>query len=97
MDSASKHLFSHKVLSAEQIREVIGARPRAKKVIMCHGTFDVVHPGHVRHMLYAKTKADVLIASLTADEHIKKGNMRPYVPQALRAHMGGLERIERGS
>jgi len=95
MDSASKHLFSHKVLSAEQIREVIGARPRAKKVIMCHGTFDVVHPGHVRHLLYAKTKADVLIASLTADEHIKKGNMRPYVPQALRAmNLAALEMVD---
>lgn len=95
MDLASKHLFSHKIMSAEQIREVIGARPRAKKVIMCHGTFDVVHPGHVRHLLYAKTKADVLIASLTADEHIKKGNMRPYVPQALRAmNLAALEMVD---
>jgi len=95
MDSASKHIFSHKILSAEQIREVIGARPRAKKVIMCHGTFDVVHPGHVRHLLYAKTKADVLIASLTADEHIKKGNMRPYVPQSLRAmNLAALEMVD---
>ncbi len=95
MDSASKHLFSHKVMSAEQIREVIGTYPRAKKVIMCHGTFDVVHPGHVRHLLYAKTKADVLIASLTADEHIKKGNMRPYVPQALRAmNLAALEMVD---
>ena len=95
MDSASKHLFSHKVMSAEQIREVIGTHPRAKKVIMCHGTFDVVHPGHVRHLLYAKTKADVLIASLTADEHIKKGNMRPYVPQALRAmNLAALEMVD---
>jgi rfaE bifunctional protein kinase chain/domain len=85
MDAASQHLFSYKIKTAQQIREIIGARPRAKKVIMCHGTFDVVHPGHVRHLLYAKTKADLVIASLTADEHIKKGNMRPYVPQALRA------------
>jgi rfaE bifunctional protein kinase chain/domain/rfaE bifunctional protein nucleotidyltransferase chain/domain len=95
MDLESKHLFSHKVMSAEQIREVIGARPRGKKVIMCHGTFDVVHPGHVRHLLYAKTKADLLIASLTADEHIKKGNMRPYVPQALRAmNLAALEMVD---
>ena len=95
MDLESKHLFSHKIISAEQIREVIGARPRSKKVIMCHGTFDVVHPGHVRHLLYAKTKADLLIASLTADEHIKKGNMRPYVPQGLRAmNLAALEMVD---
>ena len=95
MDASSKHLFSHKVMTAEQIREVIGSRPRAKKVIMCHGTFDVVHPGHVRHLLYAKTKADLLIASLTADEHIKKGNLRPYVPQDLRAmNLAALEMVD---
>ena len=61
MDPASKLLFSHKIKTAAQIAEIIGPRPRKKKVIMCHGTFDVVHPGHIRHMLYAKTKADILI------------------------------------
>ena len=40
---------------------------------MCHGNFDVVHPGHVRHLTYAKTKAAILIVSITADEFIKKG------------------------
>ena len=95
MDAASKHLFSHKIKTAEQIRDAIGPRPRKKKVIMCHGTFDVVHPGHIRHMLYAKTKADILIASLTTDEHIKKGNMRPYVPEDLRAvNLAALEMVD---
>lgn len=95
MDAASKHFFSHKIISAEQLQEALGPRPREKKVIMCHGTFDVVHPGHVRHLLYAKTKADVVIASLTADEHIKKGNMRPYVPEALRAmNLAALEMVD---
>ena len=52
---------------------------------MCHGVFDVVHPGHMRHLIYAKSKADVLVASLTADRHIEKGKFRPHVPQNLRA------------
>jgi len=95
MDAASRHLFSHKIKTAEQVREAIGKRPRKKKVIMCHGTFDVVHPGHVRHLLYAKTKAGVLIASLTADVHIMKGNMRPYVPEDLRAiNLAALEMVD---
>jgi rfaE bifunctional protein kinase chain/domain len=95
MDAASKHLYSHKVKTAEQVRDAIGARPRKRKVIMCHGTFDVVHPGHIRHLLYAKTKADVLIASLTADTHITKGNLRPYVPEELRAvNLAALEMVD---
>lgn len=95
MDLESKKPFLHKIKSPEEIRCEIGARPRQKKVIMCHGTFDVVHPGHIRHMLYAKTKADVLIASLTADQHIAKGNMRPFVPQDLRAiNLAALEMVD---
>ena len=95
MDAASRHLFSHKIKTAGQIRQAIGPRPRTKRVIMCHGTFDVVHPGHVRHLLYAKTKADILIASLTGDEHIVKGNMRPYVPEDLRAvNLAALEMVD---
>ena len=95
MDAASKHLYSHKIKTAEELRDAIGPRPRKKKAIMCHGTFDVVHPGHVRHLLYAKTKADILIASLTADEHIKKGNLRPYVPEDLRAvNLAALEMVD---
>ena len=61
---------------------------------MCHGTFDVVHPGHIRHLLYAKTKAKILIASLTSDDHINKSNMRPYVPEDLRAqNLAALEMV----
>ena len=41
---------------------------------MCHGTFDLVHPGHIRHLMYAKSKADILVASLTCDAHISKAN-----------------------
>ena len=39
---------------------------------MCHGTFDLVHPGHIRHLIYAKSKASILVASLTSDESISK-------------------------
>src|SRR6266511_186403 len=95
MDAASKHLFSHKIKSPGQVRDAVGPRPRDKKVIMCHGTFDIVHPGHVRHLLYAKSKADVLIASLTADAHIVKGQLRPFVPQELRAfNLAALECVD---
>ena len=95
MDAASRHLFSHKIRTADEIREAIGPRPRNKRVIMCHGTFDVVHPGHIRHLLYAKTKADLLIASLTADVHITKANLRPYVPEDLRAiNLAALEMVD---
>ena len=84
MESLGSH-FKHKIKSAAEIAAIIGPPPRQRKVIMCHGVFDVVHPGHLRHLLYAKSKADILVASLTADHHIAKGRYRPHVPQDLRA------------
>lgn len=77
--------YRDKIKSAQELHEILGKPPREDKVVMCHGVFDVVHPGHVRHLLYAKSKGQVLIASLTADKHIKKGTYRPHVPQELRA------------
>jgi rfaE bifunctional protein kinase chain/domain/rfaE bifunctional protein nucleotidyltransferase chain/domain len=95
MDQASIGQIGHKIKTVEQLCAIIGSRPRQKKVIMCHGTFDVVHPGHVRHLLYAKTKGDILVASLTADEHVEKGNFRPYVPEDLRAiNLAALEMVD---
>ena len=95
MDDASKSLVSHKIRTAQEIAAAVGPRPREKKVIMCHGTFDIVHPGHVRHLLYAKSKGDVLVASLTADAHIAKANFRPFVPQELRAfNLAALEVVD---
>jgi rfaE bifunctional protein kinase chain/domain/rfaE bifunctional protein nucleotidyltransferase chain/domain len=95
MDEASSRIVSRKVKTAEEIAAAIGKRPRDKKVIMCHGTFDIVHPGHVRHLLYAKSKGDLLVASLTADAHIAKANFRPFVPQELRAfNLAALEVVD---
>ncbi|HVI12372.1 MAG TPA: PfkB family carbohydrate kinase [Pseudolabrys sp.] len=85
MTFALSDKYQHKIKSATELREILGKAPRVNKVIMCHGVFDIVHPGHVRHLLYAKSKASVLIASLTADRHIDKGMYRPHVPQDLRA------------
>ena len=77
--------YRRKITTPEELRDILGPRPRETKAIMCHGTFDVVHPGHIRHLIYAKSKADILIASLTCDAHVTKGDFRPYVPDDLRA------------
>lgn len=80
-----KNQYSQKIINIKKLKELIGKRPRKKKVILCHGNFDVVHPGHVRHLTYAKTKADILAVSITADRYVEKGIYRPFVPENLRA------------
>lgn len=56
-----------------------------KCVVHCHGVFDLVHPGHVRHFEAAKRKGDVLVVTVTRDEHVNKGPGRPVFSQRLRA------------
>ena len=77
--------YLKKIKFINELKAIIGDYPRKKKVIMCHGVFDVVHPGHIRHLQFAKSKADILIASLTSDRHITKGVYRPHVPEQIRA------------
>ena len=77
--------YSKKIVKVSKLKQIIGQRPRKKKVIFCHGNFDVVHPGHVMHLTYAKTKAQILVVSVTADAYIQKGIYRPFVPENLRA------------
>lgn len=87
--------YRHKIKTPEELREILGPPPRKRRVIMCHGVFDVVHPGHVRHLLYAKSKADILVASITADVHITKGVHRPHVTQELRAvNLAAFEMVD---
>jgi rfaE bifunctional protein kinase chain/domain len=95
LTNAEKSTFKRKIKTREELREIIGPRPRDKKVIMCHGAFDLVHPGHIRHLIYAKSKADILVASLTTDQHISKATFRPFVPEALRAmNLAALEIVD---
>jgi rfaE bifunctional protein kinase chain/domain len=87
--------FRQKIKTPQQVAEIIGRRPRAKTVVMCHGVFDIVHPGHLRHLAYAREKADVLVASITGDAQITKANYRPYVPEELRAtNLAALELVD---
>lgn len=87
--------YRRKIKTREELQQIVGPRPRARKVIMCHGAFDLVHPGHLRHLMYAKSKGDVLVASLTSDAYISKANYRPFIPQQLRAmNLAALEVVD---
>ncbi|MCC5823763.1 MAG: PfkB family carbohydrate kinase [Phycisphaerales bacterium] len=56
-----------------------------RRVVHCHGCFDIVHPGHIRHLRQARQLGDVLLITITGDAGIGKGVGRPLIPQELRA------------
>ena len=75
-----------KILSIEQAADVVRrAREAGETVVQCHGCFDIVHPGHIRHLRHARTFGSRLLVTVTADVVMAKGEGRPLIPQELRA------------
>lgn len=75
----------------------IPTMPRPETVVLAHGCFDLLHAGHIEHLLEAKKLGDRLIVSITADERVRKGAWRPQYTAAQRANhlrcLGFVDRV----
>ena len=60
-------------------------RADGKRVVLCHGTFDLMHTGHIRYLQRAKQEGDVLLVTVTGDAYVNKGPGRPVFNEQLRA------------
>lgn len=77
---------SSKIVPFFQLKDrVDNLRRLGKRIVQCHGTFDLIHPGHLSHFEEAKAKGDVLVVTLTAGEFVRKGPGRPFFNDGLRA------------
>ncbi|HWB13116.1 MAG TPA: PfkB family carbohydrate kinase [Pirellulales bacterium] len=76
----------HKVVPLEELARLLDApRSEGRRIVLCHGVFDLLHVGHVRHFEQAKKHGDLLVVTLTPDRYVNKGVGRPAFGQALRA------------
>ena len=67
-----------KIISIEDLKKNIKKlKSKNKKIILCHGVFDLLHIGHIKYFKEAKSNGDKLIVSVTSDEHVNKGPNRP--------------------
>jgi rfaE bifunctional protein nucleotidyltransferase chain/domain len=77
-----------KVRTIQEIAAITQQLRRAgKSVVQAHGTFDLLHLGHVRHLESARALGDVLVVTLTADRFVNKGPGRPVFGEGFRAEM----------
>jgi rfaE bifunctional protein kinase chain/domain/rfaE bifunctional protein nucleotidyltransferase chain/domain len=67
------------------VAHVAELKAERRRVVMCHGVFDLLHVGHIRHFHEARALGDVLIVTLTEDKHVNKGPNRPAFTEGLRA------------
>lgn len=64
-------------------------RELGHKIVLTIGSWDLLHIGHVRYLLKAKSYGDILVVGVDSDRGIKlyKGPLRPIVPQDERIEM----------
>ena len=77
---------SQKVQTLSNLSEILKSfRAEKKVIVLCHGVFDLIHPGHLRYFEEAKGLGDILVVTLSPDRFVNKGPARPVFNQKLRA------------
>ncbi|RME57630.1 MAG: cytidyltransferase, partial [Candidatus Dadabacteria bacterium] len=88
--------ISRKIKTLGELAKISSqVKRREKKVVLCHGVFDLLHLGHIRHLNSAKKYGDCLVVTVTADEYVKRGPGRPVFTALLRAEaLANLEIVD---
>jgi len=74
-----------KIRTLDELAQIIQKLKEEKHTIIhCHGVFDFLHPGHILHFEAAKREGDILVVTVTRDEHVDKGPGRPVFNQRIR-------------
>ena len=60
-------------------------RLQGKSIVLCHGCFDPMHPGHIKYLQASKEMGDILVVTISPDRFVDKGPGRPAFPEQLRA------------
>lgn len=84
-EKLTKKNITHKVITFDDFNNIILTQPSHKKIIQCHGVFDLLHIGHIKHLEHAKSLGNILVVTITGDRYVNKGPGRPYFPEHLRA------------
>lgn len=77
-----------KILPLDELAQRVAALKSAgKRVVLCHGVFDLLHYGHLLHFEEARAQGDALVVTITPDVYVNKGPNRPAFSETYRAQM----------
>ena len=81
--------MSHKIVSNQELVNVIDASRKLKKIVFTNGCFDILHIGHVKYLQQTKSLGDILIVDVNSDASVRKlkRELRPLVPEKERAEV----------
>ncbi len=86
------------ILTLEQaILRFAREKRNARRIVFAHGSFDLLHPGHIRGLEAARGLGDALVIGLYSDAAVRqsKGESRPVIPEDERAEiLAALECVD---
>jgi rfaE bifunctional protein nucleotidyltransferase chain/domain len=75
-----------KIKSIDELVELVAElKKEGRRVVHCHGVFDLLHIGHIRYFRQAAQWGDVLVVTVSPDRFVDKGPHRPAFGEQLRA------------
>ena len=85
-----------KIVQLEEMEQIIAElKIKGFKIVHCHGVYDLLHPGHIKHFEAAKRFGDVLVVTITADKFVNKGPGRPVFNETIRSEsIAALESVD---
>ena len=77
-----------KIKSLKNLKKIISLhKSKKRKIVLCHGVFDIIHLGHIKYFNSAKKYGDILVISITVDKYVNKGIGRPFFNHNHRAEV----------
>jgi rfaE bifunctional protein kinase chain/domain/rfaE bifunctional protein nucleotidyltransferase chain/domain len=85
-----------KIHTLDNLAKIVSKlKNKSKSVVLCHGVFDLLHVGHIKHLKKAKSLGDKLVVTITADRFVNKGPGKPLFNEKLRAEaIAALEMVD---
>ena len=85
-----------KIVNLDKLAGIVAKyKKNKKKVILCHGVFDLLHLGHIKHFEEAKSLGDLLVVTVTADKNVNKGPNKPvFTLQQRMEALAALNKVD---
>lgn len=86
----------YKIKTLKELTPIIKQlKKRGKKIVLCSGVFDFIHPGHIDYLERSRKLGDILVISIVNDRFVTKGPGRPLFKENIRlAWLAALEAVD---
>ncbi|MCP4265438.1 MAG: adenylyltransferase/cytidyltransferase family protein [Candidatus Brocadiaceae bacterium] len=88
--------YKDKILNQTDLEGKVRQSEKANcRIVLCHGHFNVLHPGHLRFLQYASEQGDMLLVAVSGDKLLVSDEKMRYFKQYERAEgVAALQNVD---